>query len=177
MLQHHQGLQRWVRATSIAFSTGLLAALLSMVLPACGYNSASISSTLSQAQMDQPQAQTQLQTKVKKCGTVSGLGHLEVPVNDTGGERAENCFWQAFQHCQPATLVFFINSIDTSLIRTFTIHNNRGKCSLTDARQFRVVPRPPSPALVFTCASLTKLPDALRFSACGQDGNILVPGA
>ena len=175
MLQHSQGLQPWVRTTSVAFNTALLVALLTLVLAACGYNSASISSTLSQTQVDQPQAQTQVQTKVKQCGTVSGLGRLVVPVNDTGA--AENCFWRAFQHCQPATLVFSISSIDTSFIRTFTIHNNRGKCSITDSRQFRVVPRPPSPALVFTCAGLTRLPDGLRFAACGKDGNIIVPGA
>src|SRR5229473_1234245 len=150
MLQHSQGLQPWVRTTSVAFNTGLLITLLSLVLAACGYNSASISSTLSQTQVDQPQAQTQVQTKVKQCGTVSGLGRLEVPVNDTGAAAAENCFWRAFQHCQPATLVFVSSSVDTSLIRTFVIHQNRARCSITDARQFRVVPRPPSPALVFT---------------------------
>jgi hypothetical protein len=176
-MRTNQGLRPLFDSTAAVLSIGLLVALLSAVLAACGYSSASISSTLSQAQVDQPQAQTQVQTKIKQCGTVSGLGRLEVPVNDIAGERAENCFWQAFQHCQPATLVFFISNVDTSFIRTFTIHNNRGKCSITDARQFRVVPRPPSPALFFTCAGLTRLPDGLRFVACGKDGNIIMPGA
>ena len=176
MLQHHQGLRPWLRTTSAVVTIGLLIALLSIGLAACGYSSASISSTLSQAQVAQPQAQTQVQTKVKNCGTVAGLGFLKVPVDDTGAAAAESCFWRAFQHCQPATLVFIMSSIDTSLIRTFTIHNNRRRCLITDARQFRVLPRPPSPAQVFTCAGLTKLPGALRFNACGKDGNVVVPG-
>src|SRR5215472_10026788 len=136
MSQHYQRLRPWVRTTSVAFSTGLLVAFLSMVLSACVYSNASIFSTLPQAQVAQPQTQTQIQTKVKNCGTVSRLGHLEVPVNDTGAAAAENCFWRAFQHCQPATLVFVSSSVDTSLIRTFVIHKNRGRCSIIDARQF-----------------------------------------
>ena len=176
MLQHHQGLRPWLRTTTSVVSIGLLIVLPSIGLAACSYSSASISSTLFQAQVAQPQARTQVQTKVKNCGTVAGLGRLEVPVNDTIGAQAESCFWRAFQHCQPATLVFLVGGIDTSLIRTFVIHKNRGRCSITDARQFRIVPRPPSPAQVFTCAGLTKLPGALRFNACGKDGNVVVPG-
>ncbi len=176
MLQNHRELRPWVRTTAAVVSIGLWIALLSVGLAACGYISASISSMLSQAQVAQPQAQTQVQTNVKNCGTVAGLGRLEVPVNDTIGAQAESWFWRAFQHCQPAMLAFLMSSIDTSLIRTFVIHKNRGRCSITDARQFRVVPRPPSPAQVFTCAGLTKLPGALRFSGCGKDGNIIVPG-
>jgi len=177
MLQHHRGLRSWLRTTAAIVNIGLLIALLSIGLAACSNSSASISSTLSQAQVAQPQAPIQVQTKMKNCGTVASLGRLEVPVNDTIGAQAESCFWRAFQHCQPATLAFIMSSIDTSLIRTFTIHNNQGKCSITDARQFRIVPRPPSQAQVFTCAGLTKLAGALRFNACGKDGNVVLPGA
>jgi hypothetical protein len=176
MITPYQRLRRRVHTTGTVFILVLLVALLSVGLAACGYGDASVSATLSQAQVAQPQARTQLQTKVKNCGTVAGLGRLEVPVNDTIGAQAESCFWQAFQRCQPAMLTFIMSSIDTSLIRTFVIHKNRGRCSITDARQFRVVPRPPSPAQVFTCAGLTKLPGALRFNACGKDGNVVLPG-
>jgi uncharacterized iron-regulated membrane protein len=176
MLQNHQELRPWVRTTGTLFILGLLIALLSVGLAACGYGGISISSMVSQAQIAQPQARTQVQTKIKNCGTVAGLGRLEVPVNDTGATAAESCFWRAFQNCQPAMLAFIMSSIDTSLIRTFVIHKNRARCSITDARQFRVVPRPLSPAQVFTCAGLTKLPGALRFNACGKDGNVVLPG-
>jgi len=146
---------------------GLLIALLSIGLAACGYRSTaegSISSTLSQ-------------TQVKKCGTVASPGRLEVPVNETGAAQVENCLWQAFSKCQPAMLVFTMSSINTSLIRTFTIHNDRGKCSITDAVQLRTGPGTPPPAVIYTCTGLIKLPGALRFTSCGKDGDIIVLGA
>ena len=95
---------------------------------------------------------------------------------DSGAQQAENCFWQAFQHCRSATLVFITTSVDTALIRTFTIHNNQGACSISDARQLRVVPnQPSSAATTFTCTGLVQQQQGLRFSACGQDGDIVVP--
>jgi hypothetical protein len=151
---------------------GLLVILLSVGFAACGYGSATIATPLPQTQ-----SQTQLQMKIKNCGTVQGLRGLEVPVNDNGGAAAENCFWQAFRTCQPATLVYIMGGVDTVLTRTFTIHNNHGKCSITDTRQFQVVPRLPSPAQVFTCAGLTKLSNTLRINTCGKDGNIVLPEA
>src|SRR5262245_37182701 len=108
MLQNHQELRPWARTTGTVFILGLLIALLSVGLAACGYGGVSISSMVSQAQVDQPQARTQVQTKVKNCGTVAGLGFLKVPVDDTGAAAAESCFWRAFQHCQPAMLAFIM---------------------------------------------------------------------
>jgi hypothetical protein len=176
-MRKNQGLRTWFDNAAAVFSMGLLVALLSVALTACGYSSASISSKLFPAQVPPPQAQTQVQTRVKNCGTVTGLRRLEVPTNDPLGTQAESCFWRAFQHCQPATLVFLSGNIDTTFKRTFTIHNTRVRCSITDAKQFRIVPRPLSPAQVFTCAGLTKLPGALQFNACGKDGNVVLPGA
>jgi hypothetical protein len=170
-MRTHQ--QPRVRKSTVVLVIGLLIALLGIGLTACGYSSASIASTFSQTQV-QSQAQTQVDTKVKKCGIVQVSGRLEVPVNDTGAAVAENCFLQAFRVCQPAILVYIIGSVDTLLVRTFIIHNNHGKCSITDARQFRLVPRPLTPAVIFTCAGLTKLQNALRINACGRDGNIII---
>ncbi len=163
-----------VHKIMIVFAIGLLIALLGIGLAACGYSSASIASTLSQTQI-QSQAQTQVQSKVKNCGIVQIFGRPEAPVNGRGAATAENCFLQAFRICQPAVLVYFIGSVDTVLVRTFTIHNNHGKCSITDVRQFRLVPRTLTPAVFYTCAGLTKLPNALRINACGRDGNIIIP--
>jgi len=164
----------WVHRTNAIFTLGLLIILLSIGFAACGYDSASIASPLSQNAV---QSQVQGQGNItKKCGTVQGFSRLEVPVIDSVAAPVENCFLQAFRVCRPATLVYTLGSVDTVLMRTFTIHNNHGKCSITDAKQFRVVPRPLSPAQVFTCSGLTKLPNGLRFNACGKDGNVILPG-
>jgi hypothetical protein len=176
-MRKNQRRQTWFDSTAAVFSSGLLVALLSVVLIACGYSSTSSSSRSFQTQVPPPPARTQVQTRGKNCGTVTGLRGLEVPTDDSIGVQAESCFWRAFQLCQPATLVFLSGNIDTTFLRTFTIHNDRMRCSITDAKQFRIVPRPLSQAQVFTCAGLTKLPGALQFNACGKDGNVVLPGA
>jgi hypothetical protein len=107
---------------------------------------------------------------------VQGLARLEVPVDDNGARQAENCFWQAFQLCRPANLVFFSTSVDTALIRTFTIHNNQGTCSISDVRQVRVVANQPSAARTFACTGLVQQQQSLHFLSCGEDGDVLVPG-
>jgi len=178
-MTQHWGLRRWFRTTSVALSTGFLIALVSVGLAACGYNAdqGSIPSTQFLAQVLHSQAQVaQAQVRVKRCGVVQTLGRLEVPPSDTGAEKVETCFWRAFQHCHPATLIFIVSSIDTSLIRTFTLHNKKGSCSISDAKQLRVVPNRPSPAKTYTCTGLVKLPGGLRFTACDQDGDVVVAG-
>ena len=173
-MTHHWRLRRWLCTIIAALSIGLLITLVSAGLAACGYSGSNEGSTSSTEH--QPQAQvTHLPTQVQKCGIVQGLARLEVPVDDNGAQQAENCFWQAFQHCRPTTLVFITTSVDTALIRTFTIHNNKGACSISDARQLRVVPNQPSAATTFTCTGLVQQQQGLHFLACGQDGDIVVP--
>jgi hypothetical protein len=172
-MSHHCRLHHWFSTTSAALSIGLLIALVSTGLAACGYNASGTSSTRSQ-----PAQATHLPAQVQKCGIVQGLARLEVPVADNGAQQAENCFWQAFQHCRSATLVFITTSVASALIRTFTIHNNQGACSISDARQLRVVPnQPSSAATTFTCTGLVQQQQGLHFLACGQDGDIVVPGS
>ena len=193
-MTQHWGFRRGFCTTSAALSIGLLIAVVSAGLAACGYNGSnpgSSPSTQPQAQVTQTSTQvkhasvqvtrsptqvTLSQTQVQKCGIVQGLGSLEVPVGVTGAEQVENCFWQAFQHCHPATLVFITSSPGMTLTRTFTISNNNGTCSVSDARQQRIASNPPSPAGTYTCAGLTQKPGELFFSACGQDGDVVVSG-
>lgn len=165
-MTEHWGFRRWMCRAPALVSIGLLLALVSIGLAACGYSGSNPGSSPS----TQPQAQ------VHKCGIVQGLGRLEVPAGGTSGEQAENCFWQAFQHCRSATLVFITSSPGMALIRTFTIHNNNGSCSVSDAMQQRIASNPPSPAETYTCAGLTQQPGGLLFSACGQDGDVVVSG-
>ncbi len=183
------GLQQW----SVVLATGLLIALASTGLAACGYNGSPQSSTpstqpqtqgtRSSGQVTRPQIQgtrppTQMTpSRAQQCGAVQGYGRLEVVPIDNGAEQAENCFWLAFQHCQPATLIFITNNLATKLIRTFEIHDNHGTCSISDARQQRIASTPPAPATIYTCAGLIRHPRALDFTACGQDGTVVVLGS
>jgi hypothetical protein len=179
-MTEHWGLRRRLCRAPALLSIGLLIALVSVGLAACGYqgsNPGSSPSTQPQAQVTHSPTQvTPSQTQVQKCGIVQGLGSLEAPVGVTGAEQVENCFWQAFQHCHPATLVFITSSPGMTLTRTFTIHNNNGTCSVSDAMQQRIASNPPSPAGTYTCAGLTQQPGELLFSACGQDGDVVVSG-
>jgi len=178
-MTQHWGLQRWFRTSSAALGTGLLIALVSAGLAACGYNAdqGSIASTQSVAQVIHSQAQaTHSQVQVQKCGVVQALGILEFPPSDTGAEQVETCFWQAFQHCHPATLIFIRSGRGIALMHTFTLHNNKGSCSISDAKQLRIAPNPLSPPRTYNCTGLVKLPGALRFTACGQDGDVFVAG-
>jgi hypothetical protein len=173
-IPYHWRFSRERCAAFAMLSIGFMMVLAGVGLAACGYSASNQGS--SPSTHSQPQAQvTHPPVPVQKCGIVQGLAHLEVPPSDTGAERAENCFWQAFQRCRPATLVFITSSVDTALIRTFTIHNDNGACSISDAKQQRIVPHPPVPAGTYTCAGLLQKTDGLHFSACGKDGDVLVP--
>jgi hypothetical protein len=175
-MTHHRRLHRWFSTAIAALSIGLLIALVSTALAACGYSGSNQGNTPSTQSQPQTQA-TQIPAQVQKCGIVQGLAHLEVPVSDNGAQQAENCFWQAFQSCHPATLVFIMTSAGTALIRTFTIHNNTGACSISDARQQRVVPNQPSAARTSTCTGLVQQQQSLHFLSCGEDGDVVVPGS
>ena len=181
------GLRSRVRTTGTVFILGLLIALLSVGLTACGYRSASISSAPSQALLTDPPAgvtqpkapvmQYPLLPQVQKCGFVQGYGALKTVPIDTGrSEQAENCFWQAFQTCRPATLVFITNSLHATFTHTFTIRNDHGNCSILDATKFGSVTNAASPTTVYSCAGLKRYPRALYFLACGKDGTIIVLG-
>ena len=168
----HCRLQRWSCRTIVALSIGILVAVVSTGLAACGSRSSNQVNTSS----TQPKTQVaQLPVQVQKCGSVQGPARLEVPVDDNGAQQAENCLWQAYQHCRPATLEFITTSVDTALIRTFTIQNNQGTCTISDARQLRVMPNKLSAVKTFTCTGLVQQ-QGLRFLSCGEDGNVFVPG-
>ncbi len=175
------GSRRWLCMTPAALSIVLSIALASIALAACGYSGSNQSGTSPtqpqpQAHATHPPVQaTHPPVQVQHCGVVQGLENLKVPVADVGAVQVEKCFWHAFQQCHTATLVYILGSIDTTLIRTFMIHNDNGTCSISDAKQQRIVPNPPSAAETYVCAGLVQLPNGLHFSACGQDGSIFVP--
>jgi hypothetical protein len=165
------GLRRWLSTSAASRNVGLLIALAIVGVTACGYSGSyqgSTPSTQPSAQVIHPSVQA------AKCGTVQGFGNLKVPVADTGAEQAKNCFWHAFQQCQPTSLVYIIGGVDTVLIRTFMIHNENGMCLISDAKQWHISSNLLSAPEIFACADLLQKPDGLYFSGCGKDGDIFV---
>jgi len=142
---------------------GLLVVVISAGLAACGSNvGGSVNPT--------PTTSTQVQ----KCGKVQ-TNPKGTPLDVTTAKQAEDCFWQAFQKCQPASFVYTLTGVDTITVRTFTIQNNGEKCAVLDAFQHSIVPQPLSTAKTYTCTGVTQKPDGLHFSFCGVDGDVAVP--
>lgn len=144
-------------------STMFLCAIISVMLATCGSNSSSGGT----------QNPTSTPVQVQKCGTVQ-TNPRGLPVDVTAAKKAKDCFWQAFQKCNPATLVYSLTGVDTVIVRTFTIQKNGGHCSVLDAVQHTIVPAPLSAAKTYTCAGVTQKPDGLHFSGCGEDGDVIV---
>jgi len=115
------------------------------------------------------------QPPAQNCGTVHTTRLLIVPADQDRAQGIENCFWQAYQQCRPATMGYSQASLDTTTIHTFSLKSQSGKCVITDVLQRLSAPRAPQSAGSYTCASLTRQTDGLHFLACGKEGNILVP--
>lgn len=111
--------------------------------------------------------------KPQACGTVQIRGNGQV-VNATTAQQSEDCFWQAYQHCQAATLIVTTMGVDSGITRTFTVIANGGSCKVSDAEQNYVVPNHTGPLNIYTCASVQQS-DGLLFHSCGADGDVQVP--
>lgn len=114
------------------------------------------------------------QQQGQNCGEVdTNLGGL--PLDKNGARLAGNCFWQAFQHCQAATLLLKEHSLDTGADHTFTIKSNNGKCSIVDTVKHYIVPNNQTTTTTYSCSGLVMQADGLHFIACGNLGNIHLP--
>jgi hypothetical protein len=142
----------------------LLCTFVSLGLLACGSSSGG-------AQNPTP---TTAPAQVQKCGLVqtNPRGGL---IDAANAKQAANCFSQAYQKCQAASIVYISSGVDTITTRTFTIKNSGGHCTISDAVQHQVIPAKPSSPTTYTCTAFTSKPDQLQFSGCGQDGNVTVP--
>ena len=146
-------------------SASLLAFLL-LVVSACG------SDLGGQGQGATPTSTPS--SHVQKCGTVHTLHAHLVPADQTTAKQAVNCFWQAFQRCQPATLTYADNGLDAGTVNTFTLKSAAGKCVISDAVQHYIVPRPPGKITTYTCSDVKLQAQGLSVS-CGAAGTILIP--
>ncbi|MEO8970490.1 MAG: hypothetical protein ABI406_02685 [Ktedonobacteraceae bacterium] len=159
----NQHLQRYgvTRLLSV-LSIGVMAILISAALVACGSSGSSTGSGGS--------ATPTVQVQTQKCGTIA-TNPRGMPTDVTTAQQSEQCFYQAYQQCHNATLVYTLHGLDTSMVRTFTIENHNNQCTIIDAMQHSIAPQPLSPAKTFQCSSMSLLTDGLHISGCGQDGN------
>ncbi len=144
---------------------GLLLIVISLGLAACGSNTGS---------GDTPTPTPTTQTQLQKCGSIH-TNPRGIPTDIPAAKQAEDCFWQAFQKCAPASLGYTLTGVDTVTVRTFTIQTNGGHCSVSDTFRHTIVPAPLSKARTYTCTGVAQKPDGLHFLGCGQDGDIIVP--
>ena len=143
-------------------------ALFTLVLAACGSNVGG------QGQATTPT--TIPSTQIQKCGTVNTLhSRLVVPTDQNTAKQAVNCFWQAFQQCQPATISYAKNDLDVGTVNTFVLKNVGGKCTVTVGVQQFIAPHPPGKATIYTCGDVQLQSDGLSILSCGNAGTIVIP--
>jgi|SRR5947209_8599102 len=153
---------RWTTHRAVAAML-LCCVLVVAALAACG-------TTVGGAQNPTPTPNLQVQ----KCGSVQTTPR-GLPVNGVTAKQAEACFWQAYQKCQAATLVFTSTSVDTVALHTFSMRRSGQNCSVTDAMQHAIVPAKFSAAKTYTCTGVAAKSDGLHFSGCGEEGDVIVP--
>ncbi len=151
------------RCGLLVISLGIL-----LLLAACGANvSTTTGSSNPTASVTHP--------PVQQCGTVHTLGLRIVPTDEKGAKDAVDCFWQAYQQCRPATLVYSQGGVDTATVHTFSLKSQNGKCVIIDTLQHVVFPHSSKPAGTTVCVGLSQQTDGLHFLGCGNEGEVLVP--
>lgn len=143
-------------------------ALLLSLLAACGTNSNTATGS------NGPEG-TATTPPTQHCGTIHTMQKQVIPADQKSAKETESCFWQAYQQCHPATLVYSQASVDTIALHTFSLKSQHGQCVITDTLQHRTFPHPPKSVENYTCAKLAQQADGLHFLACSTEGNILVP--
>jgi len=112
----------------------------------------------------------------QNCGTVQLRGASLMDGANAG--QAETCFYQAFQHCQRASLAVNEMGVDSGTDRTFTTVAGSGAgCVISDAVSTYVIPTQHSNTTSYTCAGLSRKDGGLLFSSCGADGDVYVPAS
>jgi hypothetical protein len=110
----------------------------------------------------------------RDCGTVQiQVGRIS---DSAAAAQAENCFYQAYKICQPATLNVSEMGVDAGVQRTFTLAPNGGGCAISDSVHRYVVPNHDE-TQAYTCGAVAQSSDGLAFSACGNDGDVTVPAS
>lgn len=110
----------------------------------------------------------------QNCGSIT-TSQVGVVPNNPADQGVGNCFWQAYQQCRTAFMMFRTTAIDTIVARTFTLAKSGLTCQIIDASQHISAPNRIMNSGVYTCTSLTKDNTHLLFKGCGADGDVVVP--
>jgi hypothetical protein len=67
--------------------------------------------------------------------------------------------------------------VDTGATQNFIEHLSNGKCAVTDSVQGYTANGGGKtfPTLTYACSGVQQQADGLHFTACGQEGDVLVP--
>ena len=160
-----QYIQRY-KFSRICIASGLV--LMIALLTSCS------SYTLGQGGQLQATPTPTSSQQAQNCGKVDTALNGQ-PSDRNKARLSGNCFWQAFQNCQAATLILVEHSLDTGAVHTFTIKGNNGKCSIIDTVKHYIVPNNLNSTTTYTCSGLVMQADGLHFIACGNAGNIDLP--
>ena len=140
--------------------------LLLAFLSGCG--------TYTQGQGGQSQPTPTPSRQAQNCGTVDTALNGQ-PLDKTRAKASGNCFLQAYQNCQTASLLLVEHSLDTKAEHMFTSKSTNGKCSITDTVKHFLLPNHLTSTITYSCGGLSMQADGLHFMACGGAGNIDLP--
>lgn len=150
------------RNTLIVTCAATVITLLLLLLSACGANAGG-------------QGLTTTPLHIQKCGAIHSMHSQIAPADQNTLKQTENCFWQAFQQCHPATLTYALNGLDFGTVHTFILKNANGKCVITDGIQHYIAPHPLRKATTYTCSDVKIQPDGLYVFSCDDAGTVIVP--
>ena len=142
--------------------------LVGFFLVACGSNT-----TVGGGGQPTPTPTQPLQTV--NCGKIQSHANSIAPTDKAATLQAANCFYQAYQKCQPATLVFSSFGVDTGAIHNLAVKNVNGSCTVSDGWQHFIAPKPPSAITTYSCAGMSMQSDGLHLNSCGQAGSFVIP--
>lgn len=107
------------------------------------------------------------------CGTVhSGAGGQFTQ----GTSTTMDCFWQAYSHCQSATLTFIRMGVDTSDTHTLTIQpGSNGSCTVKDTVSFFQASGGHHSTQTYQCGGMRQSSGGLVVEQCGAEGSLVIP--
>jgi predicted small secreted protein len=113
--------------------------------------------------------------KAVNCGQIQTRVNQIPPAQKAAAQQAANCFYQAYQKCQPATLTFSSFGVDTGDIHNLSVKSANGYCTVSDGFQHFIAPKPPSGTVTYSCASMSMQSDGLHVESCGTVGTFVIP--
>lgn len=109
------------------------------------------------------------------CGKIQSHANSIAPPDKTAAQQAANCFYSAYQKCQPATLMFSDYGVDTGAIHNFAVKNANGSCAISDGWQHFIAPKPLSNIVTYSCTGMNMQSDGLHIESCGNVGTVVIP--